>query len=198
MLDDTNKVEAARHIIGATIPMGDGTRFDCMNPEATPVCIEDYAYAMAYTVRFRGQTRCNGRRVFYGDAEHCVRMADQIRHDGHGDEHALAGLMHEPGEVPFGDMSAPLKPLFPEFRGFEQRCGAAILSNLGIRIPDPALIKRYDIRMYLTEKRDLMPGGLPDVTPGYEPFEWHITPYRHPDDTAVAFLRLFHALRGAL
>jgi hypothetical protein len=189
-----NEAVAASHthrIVGPTILMGDGSYFDYESPETSTMTIEDFAYGLAYTPRFRGQTRrLDGSRVFYGVAEHCVRMSYRLAADGHGRIHSLAGLMHEAGEPVCGDMPGPLKVLFPEFKALEKRCEAAVLQLFGVDIPDQDLIKRYDLRMLATEKRDLMPASRHHEwswVRGYEPFPETIHPYE-PDEAAEAFL----------
>jgi hypothetical protein len=197
MLSHANQIEAARHVDGATITMGDGSHFDCAEPETTPVDIVCYAYAQAFTVRFRGQTKLNGEHVFYGVGEHNVRGAEQLLIEGYARADALAFLFHESGELPFGDLPGPAKSLFPGWREHEKRTGWAINAHFGIETPDPDLIKRFDIRMYLTEKRDLMPRGIEgiQITPGYEPFAARIVPFDHPKIAAEKFLRLLRVLR---
>jgi hypothetical protein len=195
-VNEANAQEAARHVNGATILLGDGTLFDCANPETASIQIEDYAYGLAYTVRFRGQTKRHGRRVFYGVGQHNVLGAEHLLDEGHSAADALAFLFHESGELPFGDLPGPAKALFPGWREREHRAGRAINAHFGITTPCPDLIKRFDLRMYLTERRDLMPGGLDGkvITPGYEPFAQPIEPYAHPDQAAERFLQLYGQL----
>src|SRR4051812_3631264 len=179
------------HVYGTCIAWGCGRYFDLANPETTPITIEDYAYALAYTSRWRGQTRSAGRRVFFGVGQHCVHIAEQLLRDGHGRANAFAGLMHESDEVPFGDMPAPGKGLIPGYREAVRPCGEALDRMFNVTFPDPDLIKRYDIRMLLTEKRDLL-GNAPEPAwdncadgktsvAGYEPFDDRIVAYPHPD-----------------
>jgi len=190
------KTEAARHVDGARIMLGNGIMFDCASPEGCAVEIEDYAYGLAYTVRFRGQTKVDGSHVFYGVGEHVTRGAEHLLVCGHGIADALAFLFHESGELPFGDLPGPAKNMFPGWRDHESRACAAINAQFDIDTPDCDLIKRFDIRMYLTEKRDLMPGGLAGkvITPGFEPFGGRIVPFAHPDMAAERFLRLYSFL----
>lgn len=204
--DPDNARVHAMHVHGSTIAWGGGRYFDLEHPETTDMTIEDYAYALAYSCRWRGQTRSGGRRVFFGVGEHCIRIAEQLLRDGHGRANAFAGLMHESDEVPFGDMPAPAKPLMPEYKIVARRCGDALDRRFDVTFPDPNLIKRYDIRMLLTEKRDLLSGHESEVwhnsgnggttsTAGFEPFEDRIEPYPHPDMAAERFLALYAELR---
>lgn len=200
-----NAAEVAKTVKGATIAWGGGNYFDFENPESTTMTIEDYAFAVAYTVRWRGQARTDRKRVFYGVGEHCVRGAERLLLDDYTKADALAFLMHESDEVPFGDTPGPVKPLMGDsFRAVIKRCGAAIDARFNVVTPDPALIKRYDIRMLVTERRDLLGGHEGEIwtnggsgqvsTEGYEPFPTRIIPYAHPDEAAERFLRLYAVL----
>lgn len=194
--------EAARHVKGATIAWGPSGYYDFLAPNPEIISLEDVAYALAYTVRWRGQTRTIGdRRCFYGVGEHCVRMACQVLADGHSDADALAALFHEPDEVVLPDMPGPVKPLIKDYRALAALQGDALIARFGIHVPDPDLIKRYDIRMLLTERRDLFGWAHrdkwygqqgTDAAPleGYEPFDGVIVPFPHPDQAAVRFLNL--------
>lgn len=180
--------------------MGDGSYFDYESPETSQMTIEDVAYGLAYTVRFRGQNRARllgNKRVFYSVAEHCTRMAWQLLVDGHGRVNAYAALMHELGEVPWGDMPGPAKTLSPEFKAHEKRSQAALEARFGVEMPDPVLIKRYDLRMLATEKRDLMPHSDTDEwtwVDGYQPLPFTIVPFEHPDMAAEEFLEMYGRL----
>jgi hypothetical protein len=194
-----------RRIVGPTILMGDGSYFDYENPAATEMTIEDYAYGLAYTCRFRGQTRSRligSKRCFYSVAQHCELLARALLDDGYSDTDAFAGLMHESGEVVWGDMPGPCKPLVPDFRAREKEADQAIGRHFNVEVTSPALIKRYDLRMLATEKRDLMPqSGNDEWHPidgldlgAYAPFDWEILPYKTPDRAAEEFLRLHERL----
>lgn len=205
--DPATLAEAARHVRGATIAWGGDRYFDFEDPDACPVTLEDVAYALAFTVRWRGQTRHQGRRCFYGTAEHCVRGAWRILEDGHDRAHALAFLGHEMDEVPLPDMPGPVKPLLGDpYRELAKRVGGSLERRFRVTFPDPALIKRYDIRMLVTERRDLL--AIPDSevwdnggsgqtsTEGFEPFADRVRPCDHPAEAAEAFIRAWRELGG--
>ncbi len=203
MTDRLNTEVAERHvrrIIGPTILMGDGSYFDFEDPWSSKMTIEDYAWALAGTNRFRSQTRSrlhHGARCFYNVAQHCVLLSAMMSEHGCSREDCFAGLMHESGEVPWGDCPGPAKPLVPDLKAREKRDDAAISGLFGVVVRDPALIKRYDLRMLATEKRDLMPHGSSDqwqITAGYEPFDIEISPWTGLA-SAAAFLARFRALR---
>lgn len=199
MISDATATEAQRHVSGLTMAWGDGTQYNFGEPNPEVISIEDYAFGLAFTVRFRGQTRHRGERVFYGVGQHNVIGAEELLRAGHGKANAIAFLFHESGELPFGDLPGPAKAMFPGWRDHEKRHCEAINARFGIATPDPDLIKRFDVRMFLTERRDLMLGGLggKPITPGFEPFEAEIVPYAHPGKAARRFLTLYHELRKA-
>lgn len=196
-LSPDNAAAAAKQIKGATIALSSGSYFDYLNPSATTMTIEDYAYALAYTVRFRGQCKQNGQHVFYSVAQHCVIGAHHLMADGHGAINALAFLGHESDEVPFGDMPGPTKPLFAEWKAITKPVGEALDRHFNIPAGDRDLLKRYDLRMLATEKRDLMAHCHAEeweLVAGYEPFNRTIQPAYHPDLAAQDFLILWDNL----
>jgi hypothetical protein len=190
-----------RRIVGPTILMGDGSYFDFEDPASSQMTIDDYAWALAGTNRFRGQTRERGyfhRRCLYNVAQHCIVLAQHMLDDGHDRADALAGLMHEAGEVPWGDTPGPAKPLVPDLKAREKRDDAIIRGLFGAQMRDPDLIKQYDLRMLATEKRDLMPHGAGEGWEwirGFEPFPETIRPWR-PEWAAAEFVRMYRHLTG--
>jgi hypothetical protein len=199
MLSEATRQEAAKHSKGATIKVFSGGVYDLADPDPSVISLDDLAYGLAYTVRFRGQCRVDGRRVFYGVAEHNVRGAEWLLVEGYSAADALAFLHHEDGELPFGDLPGPGKSLFPGWREREKDHCAKISARFDVETPDPDLIKRWDIRMYCTERRDLMGEATEDEPlPGYGPFPGRIVPFPHPDQAADRFLTLERTLRQML
>lgn len=200
---DEMRNSTIKHIIGPTILLGSGSYFDYEAPEQTPLAIEDYAYGIAGANRFASQSisRFTGRRVFYNVAQHCVLMSHVVQQDPEfqpGDDYDA--LMHEGGEPVCGDMVGPLKSLCSDYKKIEKRCEAASHGHFGVRMRDPILIKRWDLRMLATEKRDLCPKAADD--------EWRWLRGEGPVpglvieevwdsyDAAERFLDRFHELRG--
>lgn len=207
-LSPENATEAGRHIRGATIAWGAGSYLDLADPDTVTVELEDYAYCLAYTVRWRGQARtADKRRPFYGVGQHCVIGAEEMLAAGIGKAHALAFLFHESDEIPFGDVPGPAKRI-PEIAAMMKiagRIGTSINDRFCVDCPDPDLVKRWDIRMLVTEKLDLLSSSFADdkwhnggsggvSTEGFEPFERRIVPYAHPEEAALEFLKLCHQL----
>ncbi len=181
-------------ISGPTILLGSGNYYDYENPEQSVLTIEDVAYGLGFTCRFRGQTieRETGRRVFYSVADHCELMSRIVP-----PELAFDALMHEVGETVVGDTPGPLKGICPDIRTIEKRCEAAGLLLFGSSMSNKAEIKRFDLIMLATERRDLTPWRGEAWTwldlPGIGPSDMRIRP-RSPEDSAEAFLARYHEL----
>lgn len=198
----TDPRERYHRIIGPMIMLGSGTYFDFEDPEHAVLTIEDFAYGLAAASRFAGQcvSRFTGLRVRYSVAQHCVLMSEAIEQDPEcqvGD--AFDALMHEGGEPTCGDMVGPLKSLCPEFKAIEKRCERAAHKQFGVRMRDPALIKRHDLRMLATEKRDLVPAAVDHEwswTRGFEPYPFVIDRVWEFDEAAEHFLARFRVTRA--
>lgn len=201
-LSPENEAARARTVRGATIAWGAGQYLDLADPDNIRVSLEDYAYCLAYTVRWRGQCRLpDGSRPFYSTLQHCVFGAEMML-AAHGAEPAREFLFHESDEVPFGDFPGPSKqiPAVAETCRLAARIGGSIDRAFGIEFRHHDLVKRWDIRMLHTEKRDLLvaeylkddwshDGGDVPIA-GYEPFAVQIVPYADPATAVKDFLLL--------
>jgi hypothetical protein len=198
--DDDDMIDVMREstigrIVGPTIMLGSGTYFDFDAPEQSEMTIEDVAYGLAFACRFAGQavSRATGKRVFYSVAEHCVRMSYIVPPGFEYD-----ALMHELGEPTCGDMTGPLKSKCPDYKAVEKRCEAAGMARFDVPMTDPVLIKRFDLIMLATEKRDLMPmsdGHRWEWVKGAEPLPDIIEPW-DAHYAAERFLDRYNELRG--
>jgi hypothetical protein len=133
------------------IALANGGHFNIEHPEQSLVRIEDIAASLSKLCRFTGH--CQN---FYSVAEHSVRVSELVP-----PSMALAGLLHDAAESIVGDMSSPLQHMLPEYKAIEARVERHLFWVLGVQDylyptmhPD---IKRADLVMLATEKRDLLP-----------------------------------------
>lgn len=180
---------------GPTILLGSGNFFDYDDAENSPLTLLDLAYGLAFTARFSGQcvSKRTGKRVYYSVAQHCEIMSRIVPF-----QFAYPALMHECGESVCGDLSTPLKSKTPDYRRIEKQCEKAIMSAFQVGEFDHSIVKTYDVRLWATERRDLMNWdgvrwGDDDTA---EPFDFEIIPL-NPYDAADAFLARFVELAPA-
>jgi hypothetical protein len=174
-----------------------GRYFDLSNPDPASIDIEDIATALSRICRFTGHTRS-----FYSVAQHSVSVSRLVP-----PEYALQGLLHDASEAYLGDVSSPLKQLLPDYRAIEAKVEAAIAERFGFSLPLHPSIKQADLRMLVTERRDLMPRALPPYA-GVDKQAWYwtdsIEPQRgmiiwgqHPATAQADFLHRYNELTGA-
>jgi hypothetical protein len=185
--------------IGPTILLGSGSYFDYLDPENSEITIEDYAAGLAFECRFSGQCvdQRTKKRVYYSVAQHAVIGSHLVP-----PEYAFDFLMHESGEPVCGDMVSPLKTLLPEYKGIEKRCEAAIMAKFDVTMSNPELIKEYDLRMWATERQQLMEwdgqpwggDGFGDPNGGILPLAITIIPVG-PEAAYEMFLARYRELR---
>jgi len=180
---------SVRTAIGPTILLGSGNYFDYDNTENSEVTLSDLAYALAFTARFSGQcvSRRTGKRVYYSVAQHCEIMSRLVPQ-----RLMYAALMHECGESVCGDLNTPLKSKLPDYRRIEKQCERAIMSTFKVGEYDHLTLKEFDVRLWVTERRDLMNWdgqrwGEDDIA---EPFDFEIVPLG-PYEAANVFIARF-------
>lgn len=158
-----------------------GRAFDLLAPKAADVHVDDLAASLSKLCRFTGHTD-----VHYSVAQHCVHVSRAVPPGL-----ALAGLLHDAAEAYVGDVSAPLKYAMRSIADdnglnrsaydvLEARVHDAVARAFGIDVHDMEHpeVKLADVRMLVTEKRDLMVG--PDPKPWelkVEPYEWRLYPW---------------------
>jgi len=163
-----------------------GNYFNFEFPEQSTYTIEDIGHATANFCRFTGHVTS-----FYSVAEHCTRGSYEI-----APEHALAFLLHDAAEGFTGDVSTPLKMMIkPLYGPIEERVERAILTKFGLSYPLHPDIKKMDLIMLASEKRDLMPasGGEWDMLKGVKPLGKIIKPWS-PKKAKRMFLERFYEL----
>ena len=126
-----------------------GEYFRLFAPEQNAYSIEDIAHALSNICRFTGHTK-----RFYSVAQHSVLSSHYEPHDS-----PFEKLMHDAAEGYLGDISTPLKRELPYYKQVEGAVEDVIARRFGLD-PDYAhrpSVKKADIAMLLTEKRDLLP-----------------------------------------
>ncbi|QEA38608.1 phosphohydrolase [Pistricoccus aurantiacus] len=123
-----------------------GRHFHLEAPTFDMVAPYDIAHALAQLCRFGGHTR-----VHYSVAQHSVLASHHVPR-----EHALAALLHDATEAYLGDVVTPLKTLLPLYRHIEAQAWAAICERFGLSEILPASVKRIDLALLATERRDLL------------------------------------------
>ncbi len=168
--------------LDADIMTHSGKYFPFFKPEEYDFDIFTIAHALSKLCRFTGHTR-----RFYSVAQHSVLVSRILP-----PEHQKAGLLHDAAEAFIGDMSKPLKDLFPEFKRIEEAIEEALFAQFGIPFPMQPEIKHADLVLLATEQRDLLPPIESQwaLLAGIEPMDDVIEPWT-PEEAYKAFIRRF-------
>lgn len=160
-----------------------GRAFYPNDPRVEDIDVIDIAHALSNLCRFTGHVK-----KFYSVAEHSER-ASQLAKPGF----ELAALLHDSSESYLVDVPAPIKPYLKGYKEIEQRLQRVIELYFGLEpgILESPEVKRVDMIMLATEKRDLM--GTPPPASWVElpdPTKEIIIP-RTPMQANAAFLKRF-------
>lgn len=165
-----------------------GRIFDYRSPRPSMIDIGDIARALSRESRFNGHTS-----VFYSVAQHAVIASWLVPQP-----FALEALLHDAPEAYLKDLPSPLKALCPDYRVIEARVDAAIRDRFLLPATPSAEVKRVDLVLLATEKRDLMP-DCPIPWPcleGVKPISSRLAPYPSPEEAERAFLERFEEIQG--
>jgi hypothetical protein len=154
-----------------------GRQFYPANPRIQDFTIFDIAHALANKCRYNGHSA-----KFYSVAEHCVKLALMARHLKHDVKTQFWFLMHDASEAYLPDVPRPIKHFFPDLIKMEHHCDALIREWCGLGHDMPPLIKEWDSRIIVDERRQLLlPSGnkwqVDDLQPlglelhGHDPFD---------------------------
>lgn len=167
------------------------TAYEPFSPKPEMVNIVDIAHALSNNCRFNGHTR-----QFYSVAQHCVLVSKALEDEGYGVETQFFGLFHDAPEAYITDMVSPIKRRLPDFKKLEELNESVIFPKYHIKATrkKKARVKVADIRMLVTEARDVM---------GMAPKPWGVlaAPYtsfkidaKLPHDAEIEFLLRFEEL----
>ena len=164
-----------------------GRHFDFADPQPDQIDILDIAQALANEYRYAGHVR-----RFYSVAQHSVLVSRIVPAAT-----ALEALLHDAAEAYCKDIPRPLKALLPDYRAIEARVDVAIRARFGLPAEESAEVKRADLVLLATERRDLMPD---DATPwpildGVTPLERRILAMR-PERAKAMFLKRYVEITG--
>ncbi len=159
-----------------------GRHLDYLDPRPEDIHILDIAQGLANESRYNGHTR-----GFYSVAQHAWITSQIVPR-----ELALEALLHDATEAYCKDIPRPLKDLLPDYREIEARVDGVVRARFGLPLAQSTAVKRADLVMLATERRDLMPE---DQTPwtileGIEPLPRKIS-CMHPARAQQVFLKRY-------
>lgn len=164
-----------------------GLKFWPLDPRPSEILIVDVAHALSLLCRFNGHIR-----KFYSVAQHSVLVSHRVP-----PEDALWGLLHDASEAYIADVTSPVKRSheMSPYRDVERRIMATTCEAFGLPMVQPASVSEADVRMLVTERRDLL---------HRTDFPWrfdHVEPYGDltivpwsPDVAEQAFLHRFSTI----
>lgn len=156
--------------------------FSYLDPRPEDIHILDIAEGLAKESRYNGHTR-----GFYSVAQHSWLCSHVV-----APAFQLEALLHDAAEAYCKDIPRPLKECLADYQAIEARVDGAIRAKFGLPPTMSAAVKKADLILLATERRDLMP---PDDTPwpiidGIEPLARPIITMMHPRAMAF-FLRRY-------
>jgi 5'-deoxynucleotidase YfbR-like HD superfamily hydrolase len=178
------------------LTLSNGHHVDLLNPRATDIDFNSIAEHLAKENRYNGATP----GLTYSVAEHTARGVEAILSAGDDKEVARYFLLHDCPEAFLKDDTTPKKKaigavaeaefgvlaatITGAFDRLTDRFDAVIHEAAGVSWPPPRevaeAVKRWDLRMFVTEWRDLM-GGIdhPEWAPyaTIEPLDVAIMPW---------------------
>lgn len=164
------------------LTLSNGKHVDLLNPKGSDIDFASIAEHLAKENRYNGATP----DTIYSVAEHVARGVSEILRAGEGTEVAAYFLLHDCHEAFLKDDTTPKKraidavaeaefgvlagTITTAFNRLTDRFDAVIHEAAGLAWPPPIdivhAVKRWDLRMFVTEWRDLM------ASRGIEHPEW--------------------------
>lgn len=155
-----------------------GEPFFPADPRPEEIRLEDIGHSLSLQCRFNGHTR-----EFYSVAQHCVLLswwAEGVD--------PVEALMHDAAEAYLGDLVRPVKAHCPGWMALDCKLDGRIRARFGMVPEMPPAMRRADLRMAVTERRDLLrPGPAVDWGDVPDPFPYTITPWE-PHKAKALFL----------
>lgn len=164
-----------------------GIAFWPLDPHEDEILLEDIAHALSLQCRFSGMTRS-----FYSVAQHSILAARELPQ-----EFRPWGLLHDASEAYLHDMIRPIKDhssLGVEYKKVEYRLMSVICKRFGLPEGQPECVSYVDLRLLMTEARDVLGPTRIDWRPQVEPFDWKIDPWS-PAESEERFLDMAIGMR---
>ena len=167
-----------------------GKQFDAREPKVETVDIEDIAHALSNMCRFNGH--CT---EFYSVAQHSVHVSYLVPP---GQE--LAALMHDASEAYISDVTSPVKRYLTGYAALEHRIQEVIARRFHFPAEMTPDMKRADLIMLATERRDLMPKHPAewDCLRGIVPHDRRLIPMPPKEAKAFFMDRFEYLMYGGL
>lgn len=170
--------------------MHSGHYFNLVEPDRSPILIEDIAHHLSHICRFNGAT--DG---IYSVAQHSVHVSEIVP-----PQYQLTALLHDAAEAYTGDITSPMKEaLGNAYRQVYARIEDAISRrfNLPSAYVRSATIKRADLVMLATERHQLLPTTYYEwpCLEGIEPLDAKL-PIWSPGQARMEFMQRFLKLTG--
>lgn len=150
----TTKINACRYgMKDHWMQTRSGKKIVLRDPKPEDFCIEDIAHGLSNVCRFGGHVA-----EFYSVAQHSVLVAETVAQLAGSREMQLHGLLHDASEAYIGDVIWPLKQAIEMggYRWLEHLFEVAIAHAFGFPAVMHPIVKRADLIVLATEKRDLM------------------------------------------
>ncbi len=122
------------------------------SPRPDDIKPETIAHALSNLCRFGGHTK-----QFYSVAQHSVLCARQVPIEQI--RLRLEVLLHDAAEAFICDLPRPVKDMLPDYRVLELRVDGAVRERFGLPTMMSDLVRQIDVRMLVTEARQLMRGS---------------------------------------
>jgi len=133
---------------------------DCL--EEISINIEDIAWSLSLTPRFRGHLH-----KFYSVAQHSIWVSENCE-----ERYAMCGLLHDASEAYLSDIPGPIKLILPDYEELETRVMGHISKIFGIEFPIPKNVKMWDTKACIYEAQAFMPKRI---------FDWDIRDMKNTD-----------------
>lgn len=137
---------------GHNMCLASGKPFWPLDPDIEDIHIEDIAHALSMQCRYNGHTT-----EFYSVAQHSVIVSRYLPLSL-----AFEGLLHDAAEAYCGDMIRPIKVDDHFFMEVDDRLDKACRKRFGLPAEMSPEVRKMDLTVCVTEKRDLIPPN-PDV-----------------------------------